>query len=316
MVETVFDIYTDTLKYFNPDVFNIPFKYYFNSVISDSAEHQYNSYDIMNYMHLFYIIISTILAIFVGYIYYYYEPKFDSDGNEIIYDSDTENNLQKESNSKPLVGIYTDSIKEIIKMNDIILDKMLESKNEKTMYWILLRVQMRHPLDMNKTKFELHGNHTGDSNANKFTTKDAFMLMKFIYYKGKDSTINKRKITKNIGSIIINFMNYYNTYAEEKYKTNDFIIVAISQIEDNTNPKEFYSGLISNEYEMNNYHDVMVTVPRTNFRSGYVLTLPIHQVYDIFLDVFPNVIFETKDYEMDNNNFESWKGMSMNELSF
>jgi hypothetical protein len=325
MVESVFNIYTDTLKMFNADIFNIPFKYDFNyldsnnCIISNSVEYSYNSYYIM---YLMYYFAGTFIAILLGYIYYNYNYnnynnynnyKLELSSNKIICDDDTKNNMHNEINVKPFVGLYTESIMEVVKMNDTILDKMLESKNKKTMYWVLLRVQMKNPLNMNKTKFELHGNHTGDRNATKFTTKDAFMVMKFIYYKSND---NKNNSSINIGKILINFMNYYNNFVEEKYKTNDFIVVAISQIEDNTNPKEFYMGLIANEYEKNNYHDVVFTVPRTNIRAGYVLTFPIHQVYDIFLDVFTNVIFESKYYEMDNNNFELWKGMSINDLSF
>jgi len=181
------------LKYFNADIFNIPFKYYFNYVdsnnfvITDGVEYRDDGY---NMIYIMYVFTCTLIAIFVGYVFYYYEPEFDSDGNEIIGDSDTENNMQKEINGKPLVGLYTESIMEVVKMNDVILDKMLESETDKTMYWVLLRVQMKHPLDMNKTKFELHGNHTSDIKANKFTTKDAFMLMKFIYNKGINNKIN------------------------------------------------------------------------------------------------------------------------------
>jgi hypothetical protein len=319
--ESVVDIYTDTLKYVNADVFNIPFTYYFNrdnnitSVNTDMNTNGDVNLDTvvnMNIMHMIYIFTCTFVALLVGYLFYYYKPELDNI-NEINSDNDSDNNsdMEKKQNGKSLIGLYTESINEIIQMNNIIVDKMQSSKDKKTMYWVLLRVQMKNPLDMNKTKFELHGNHTGDSNAAKFSTKDVFMIMKFIYHKGDNGPI-----TKNIGNILINFMNYYNILVEEKYKTNDFIVVAISQMEDNTNPKEFYSGLIANEYEMNNYHDVVFTTPRSNIKVGYVLTLPIHQVYDIFLDVFPNVIFETKYYEMDNNNCESWKGIAMNELSF
>ena len=331
MIDSVIDIYSDTLKYLNVDVFN-------NQIYNDEYS-LIHLYYFMILMILFMIFI--IFAIFVNYVICYeqkYGLKFDLYGNEILdFDKDdivkddivkddivkddiVKDDIVKDDKdddkSKVNPRLYTESIIEVSKMNDLIIDKMLDSNLEKSMYWVLLRVQMKTPLTMYKSKYELHGNHTGDSKANIFTTKDAFMIIKFIYHKGKDSNINKSKVNKNISGILVNFMNYYNNVVEENYKTSDFIVVAISQITEQTNTKEFYSGLISNEYEMDNYHDVIFTVPKTNVRAGYILTLPIHKIYDIFLDVFPNVIFESKDYEMDNNNYESWKGMSMNELTF
>lgn len=325
MLDSVMDIFTETLQFLKTDtMFSLV---YFNDI--------YKNYKILDndIISFIYICAVTILGVIIGYTYYYYEPIFDDEGNEIL-DIENQNTTNTNTNitnkpkvintinrfhnkitySKPLVGIYTESIMELVKENSNIVEKMISSKYDKLMYWVLLRVQLRNPLEMTKTKFDLHGNHTGNSKSSKFTTKDAFMIIKFIYYNNNKDDINKKNL--NFGNIIVNFMNYYNNYSEEKYRTNDFIIVAMSQINENTNPKELYSGLIANEYEMSNYHDVTVKMPNTNNTAGYVLTLPIHQVYDIFLDVFPNVVFETKHYEMDNNNFESWKGISMNELSF
>ena len=97
---------------------------------------------------------------------------------------------------------------------------------------------------------------------------------------------------------------------------SDFIVVAISKRNEQTNPIEFYNGLVNNKYEMNNYHDIICNIPNSNMKCGYILTLPVHNIYDIFLDVFPDVIFESKKYEMDNQNYESWNKTPINDIEF
>jgi hypothetical protein len=34
------------------------------------------------------------------------------------------------------------------------------------------------------------------------------------------------------------------------------------------------------------------------------------------MDVYNNTLFESKKYEMDDNNYESWNGKSINEITF
>ena len=54
----------------------------------------------------------------------------------------------------------------------------------------------------------------------------------------------------------------------------------------------------------------------SNINVNYALLLPIHPVYDLFMDVYNNCIFESTKYVIDNENYESWNGKSINQLVF
>lgn len=210
--------------------------------------------------------------------------------------------------------LYYQSIHEVLSKNVEIISKMKPYDN----YWVLLRVVMKNPLAMKRSKYQLHGNNTGTGNGSGtgnsrnqvFNTKDMFMIIRMKYSNsfGKEDNFS-------MGNSIIRCMNQLNIISDEKYKTKDFIVVAIGNTNDNTNPIEFYNGLINNNYELYNYRDVIIKVAE-NVNIGYILLLPINKVYDIFMDVYNNTLFESKKYEMDDNNYESWAGNSINELDF
>jgi len=100
-----------------------------------------------------------------------------------------------------------------------------------------------------------------------------------------------------------------------EYRTNDFIICGIATGKD-INPMEFTNGLKHVGYELENNIQVNKQIAGTNMIVNYGLLLPIHQVYDIFMDVYNNSLFESRQYVIDNDNYESWNGKSINELVF
>ena len=47
---------------------------------------------------------------------------------------------------------------------------------------------------------------------------------------------------------------------------------------------------------------------KTKKNCVFRLYLPIHEIYDIFMDVYNNTIFESKQYVIDDNNYEDFEG--------
>lgn len=237
----------------------------------------------------------------------------NENGNENSNENSNENGNNNRRNQimiQQQKQLYYQSIQEVLSKNAEIISKMKPHDD----YWVLLRVVMKNPLEMKRSKYQLHGNNTGTGTGNSrnqvFNTKDMFMIIRMKYSNsfGKEDNFS-------MGNSIIRCMNQLNIISDEKYKTKDFIVVSIGNTNDNTNPIEFYNGLINNNYELYNYRDVIIKVAE-NINIGYILLLPINKVYDIFMDVYNNTLFESKKYEMDDNNYESWAGNSINELDF
>lgn len=202
-------------------------------------------------------------------------------------------------------GLYLDSVKEVNSINDNIVKSFSKGKN----YWVLLRVQMKDYLDMAGTKYELHSNHIHDDTTNTkeaFQTKDFYMIIRF-------EIVGDVVSNPKVGDVITHFMNNINR--EHKYSTNDFIICAIGT-STSVSEHEFDIGLKNIEYERANYITIQKKTVGTNNYFSYTLLLPVHQVYDLFMDVYNNCIFESTKYVIDNDNYESWNGKSINELAF
>ena len=243
------------------------------------------------------------------------KTKRNSKSNENDNDNENDNENYNSNNRNQIMiqnqkQLYYQSIHEVLSKNSEIISKM-KSQDD---YWVLLRVVMKNTLEMKRSKYQLHGNNTGTGNScnQVFNTKDMFMIIRMKY---SNSFGNGRENNFSMGNSIIRCMNQLNIISDEKYKTKDFIVVAIGNTNDNTNQIEFYNGLINNKYELFNYRDVIIKVAE-NVNIGYILLLPINKVYDIFMDVYNNTLFESKKYEMDDNNYESWEGTSINELDF
>jgi hypothetical protein len=269
----------------------------------------------MNYNYIL-LILSTLALCFITSIYIIKWTKQKQTHKQTNTDkTNTTPDNNEKHNEKEL---YNQSILEVLSKNKDIIPKMKVNDD----YWVLLRVVMKNPLRMRHTKYELHSNNIGNISNKAFTTQDMFMIIKMKYYNSSVGKENNQ-IKFNMANSIIRCMNYLNNISNEEYKTKDFIVVAIGNTNVNVNnnvnvnSNEFYNGLINNNYELFNYRDVIIKVDvNKNTNVGFILMLPIHKVYDIFMDVYNNTLFESKKYEMDNENYESWNGKSINELHF
>ena len=224
-------------------------------------------------------------------------------------------------------NLYFQSILEVLSKNNEIVDKL--EKN--TDYWILLRVVMKHPLKMKRTKYELHGNNVDNIGNRAFNTQDMYIIIKLRFY---DYEFMNGNVKFSMANTIVRCMNHLNQISPEEYKTKDFIVVAISTkpiVNNNTNTNtntnnnsnsngnEFYNGLINNNYELYNFKEMNIKINGKNDDThyiGYIMMLPIHEIYDIFMDVYNTTLFETVKYAIDDNNYESWNNVSINELKF
>ena len=212
---------------------------------------------------------------------------------------------------KKINKIYFESILEVLAKNDEINSKIIPQNN----YQILLRVVMKNHLIMNQTKYELHSNNINiDKNVynyNTFSTRDMFMIINMKYY----CTPDKQNIKVNIANSIVQCMNKLNASSPNKFKTTNFIIIAISK-NNNNDSYEFNNGLNNINYEIINSRNIIIKSTFVNAHENYILLLPIHEVYDIFMDVYNNTIFESSKYVIDDNNYESWNGKSINDIQF
>lgn len=287
-------------------------QYYVNNI---------NKFIYMDYNHIL-AILSTLILCFIASIHILEWKKKLKIKNKIDNTSATNANNDEESINEESINkiqqpkeLYFQSILEVLSKNEEIITKMKDNDD----YWVLLRVVMKNPLVMKRSKYELHGNNVGNSRNKVFKTQDMFMIIRIKYY---NSVVNKNNNKNNhnkfnMANTIIRSMNYLNNISNEEYNTKDFVVVAIGNTNNNTNPVEFYNGLINNNYELFNYRDVIIKVDENqNINLGFILMLPIHKVYDIFMDVYNNTLFESKKYEMDDNNYESWNGKSINEITF
>ena len=201
-------------------------------------------------------------------------------------------------------GIFLDSIKEIEQNNNYIIEQM--KCNETNSYYMLLRVKTRNPINIIETKYNLRNEKQGDGNKINSQTNDNYMLMKFNY--------NNEKITNydsKIKDIIINNINLLNYLSNDAYKNKDFIVLAISKSQKNFNPIEFFNGLFNIKYEHFNIKNIIIKNTRL---IGFTLLLPTKKVYDMYMDVFNDVIFESTAYKINNENTEYWYTNNLKEI--
>ena len=201
-------------------------------------------------------------------------------------------------------GLYLESVAELNTVSKNVVKKFEQGKT----YWVLIRTQMRDYINMAGTKFELHGNNIHESTSDTkeaFMTKDVYLILKFRII----GDVNHNSLA---GYQIIHFMNELN---HGKYITNDFIICAIGT-SPNVEPHEFINGLKHIGYELENNIQISKKIQGKNITVDYNMLLPIHQVYDLFMDVYNNCLFESTKYVIDNENYESWNGKSINDLVF
>ena len=171
-------------------------------------------------------------------------------------------------------------------------------------YIVILRVKLKHYLPMKNTKYNINSKYIKYNNTNTdFSTKDMYMIMGF----------NFNNQHKNLTHIIVNYLNYLNTISDKKYTNEDFIVVAIGSV-NNSIPGEFINGINNINYELFNLVNVIFNFKNNDFMK-YTLTLPIININNMVLDIFNEIIFESKLYSIDKNNNERWDGIPLNEIS-
>jgi len=203
-------------------------------------------------------------------------------------------------------GLFIDSLKEIEMNNKYIIEKM--KYNNTNSYYILLRIKTKNPIDIITKKYNLRNNKQTEGNQINTNTNDNYMLMKFYFnyekFKNNDNNIN-------IKDIIINNINFLNYLSNDAYKNKDFIVLGISNSKVNTNHNEFFNGLFNIKYESFNIKNIILNKKGV---IGYTLLIPTKKVYDMYMDVFNDVIFESIGYKIDSNNDEYWYNNFLNDV--
>ena len=209
-----------------------------------------------------------------------------------------------ENPNKITSGLFIDSLKEIEMNNKYIIEKM--KYNNTNSYYMLLRIKTKNPIDIITTKYNLRNNKQTEGNKINSNTNDNYMLMKFNfnYEKFKNNNIA-------IKDIIINNINLLNYLSNDAYKNKDFIVLGISNSKQNFNANEFFNGLFNINYESFNIKNIILN---KNGLIGYTLLLPTKKVYDMYMDVFNDVIFESIGYKIDSNNDEYWYNDFLNDV--
>ena len=201
-------------------------------------------------------------------------------------------------------GLCLESVKELNTSSKDMIHTFIKEQT----YYALIRAKMQDYIKMAGTKFELHGNniHPETVNTNEeFKTKDTYLILKF-------KIVNDIKENVLIGNLVNQLMNELN-YGE--FIVKDFIICVIGT-SPNVDQNEFNNGLKYIGYELENNLLINKKIPNSKIIINYSLLLPIHQVYDLFMDVYNICNFESAQYVIDNENYESWNGKSINELPF
>ena len=201
-------------------------------------------------------------------------------------------------------GLFIDSLKEIEMNNKYIIEKM--RYNNTNSYYMLLRIKTKNPIDIITSKYNLRNNKHTEGNKINSQTNDNYMLMKFNYdyEKFKNYDIN-------IKDIIINNINFLNYLSNDAYKNKDFVVLAISNSQKHFNSSEFFNGLFNIKYENFNIKNVIVN---NTGMFGFTLLLPTKKVYDMYMDVFNDVIFESTAYKINSENTEYWYTNDLKEI--
>ena len=252
---------------------------------------------------------SLLSTIVISIIIANYLVPIQNDTDKIVLSNTNTNSSNDYSKPPP---VYFGSIIELTKKNKIMKGKMKLNNN----YFVLLRVQMKNDIPMRNTKYELYSNNIDNVKPQSFTTKDMYMIMGFNYYE----------TDLNIASIVVRGINYLNAISPEIYRNKDFIIVAIGGMNDKKT-NEFYEGLVHINYELFNVKNVNIKIKddendnknsnkNNNNIVKYVLTLPIYDVYNMFMDTYNDTVFETSIYSIDKNNYEYLCGKSINGFRF
>ena len=209
-------------------------------------------------------------------------------------------------------GLFIDSILEINANNNKIIEKIKVKVNDKdNYYYALLRIKLKHNIILKNTNVNLNNinfkiNKDKDKDNDTLKSNDMYMIIRFNYnYKNEDTNIK-------ISHIIVNVMNYLNYLTKDQFKNEDFVVLAISKdTQSELNSNEFYNSLKNINYNLCNVKHLTLDSEK---KIGFILLLPLKQIYDLFLDVYNDIIFESTSYKIDYDNNECWYNNSLNEV--
>ena len=261
---------------------------------------------INTYITLFLItlLIYGVNKLFNYYLKCIYEKELYNKNKEYNEQINTIFKNINENPNKITSGVFIDSLKEIETNNKYIVERM--KYNKTNTYYILLRIKTRNPIKIIETKYNLRNEKKTNGNKINSHTNDNYMLMKFNYNYEKFKNYNI-----NMKDIIINNINFLNYLSNDTYKNKDFIVLAISNSEKNFNIKEFANSLLNIKYENFNIKNIRLN---KNGTFGFTLLLPTKKIYDMYMDVFNDIIFESTAYKIDNENNEYWYSNDLKEI--
>ena len=253
------------------------------------------------------ILIYLINNSFDKYLINIYNEKFYQEYNRIKNENLKNNNIQKFITK----GLFVDSILEMHSNNNNIINKI--KVNTINNYSALIRVKLKNSIEMHKTKYNLenikYDNDNDNDNGNdKFKTNDMYLIITFKYEYNEDTENNE---SMKMSQTIINIMNIINSLKINELNNDDFIVLAISKDANILNFNEFYNGLKNINYDLNNAKKITLDSEKN---TGFMLFLPVKDIYDLFLDVYNNIIFESTSYKINYDNNEFWYNNSINDI--
>ena len=277
--------------------------------LNNTNTNENNYYNIIQNEIILYIglTLCTIMIYFTHKLYneYLLENEYDklyNMNNKSVHTllDDIENNPNKITQ-----GLFTKSIYEINTNNKTIIHKMINN-NDTNSYYVLLRIKMKNVISVYEPSNETTQNDNDNDNESESRqgyTNDMYMILKFTYVHDNNTDINNI----NVSQLLLNTINILNSLTRYEYKNKDFVIVAISK-SNNIKPNEFFDGLKNINYELFNIKNIIFK----NYNYGFILLLPMKEVYDLFLDVYNNTIFVSSLYKINKNNTETWGNTLIN----
>jgi hypothetical protein len=204
-------------------------------------------------------------------------------------------------NNSPAVDmskLYVKTIDELRENRESIRSKFRSNEN----YYSLLRVKLALPVTMKKTKYDIP-----ESKGKNFTTSELYMIVGFRTYE-----ITEYNHEIYLENILLKIINTFNQLPTNHFKITDFVLVATGS-KPNIQNNEFFRGLININYELFNIKAIEMTT-RDNKEIRFVMPLVINDINKLFMDVYNDILFESKKYKIDVNNYETWDNKNLRNL--
>lgn len=190
--------------------------------------------------------------------------------------------------------LYLESILEINKENEI--NHILSKIKFNNYYFMILRVKLQ--------------NYIVKKTEQSQKIKYMYMVIGIDF----NNTDNKNE---NIDYIIVKCINFLNRVCNDEFKHEDFLVLAIcgcnnynyDNVKNNNiiNNNSIYYGLKNINYDIKDILNVNIKINST-YSYKYILTKPDYNIYNMLLDTYNYIIFESKKYKINNKNEETWDG--------